>query len=81
MPRGKKELAEQIIPYAARGRSGGGARQDRCRVGQEDRCDGADVLVKRRSSTVASGSIRPTPAASGTTTASSTRCLESRMKL
>ncbi len=25
MPRGKKELAEQIIPYAARGRSRGGA--------------------------------------------------------
>ena len=24
MPRGKKELAEQITPYAARGRSGGG---------------------------------------------------------
>jgi len=29
MPRGKKELAEQIIPYATRGRSGGGERQDR----------------------------------------------------
>ena len=54
MPRGKKELAEQIIPYAARGRGRGGTRQDGCRVGQEDRCDGADVLVKRRSSTVAS---------------------------
>ena len=28
-------------------------------VGQEDRCDGADVLVKRRSSTVASELTRP----------------------
>ncbi len=44
MPCGKKELAEQIIPDAARDRSRGGARQDRCRGGQEDRCDGADVL-------------------------------------
>jgi len=45
MPRGKKELAEQIIPKTARGRSRSGVRQDRCRGGQEDRCDGADWAV------------------------------------
>ncbi len=54
MPRGKEEQAEQIIPYASGGRSRGGKRQDRRYSGQEDRCDGADFLVKRRSSMVAS---------------------------
>ena len=54
MPRGKKELAEQIIPYAASVEVEVGRGKTVANGGQEDRCDGADVLVKRRSSTVAS---------------------------
>ena len=55
MPSGKKELAEQIIPNAASVEVEVGRGKTVANGGQEDRCDGADVLVKRRSSTVASG--------------------------
>jgi len=54
MPRGKKELAEQIIPYAASVEVEVGRGKTVANGGQEDRRDGADVLVKRRNSTVAS---------------------------
>ncbi len=51
MPRGKKELA---IPFAASVEVEVGRGKTVANGGQEDRCDGADVLVKSRSSTVAS---------------------------
>ena len=54
MPSGKKEPAEQIIPNAASVEVEVGRGKTVANGGQEDRCDGADVLVKR-SSTVASG--------------------------
>ncbi len=54
MPRVKKELAEQIIPYAASVEVEVGRGKTVANGGQEDRFDGADVLLKRRSSTVAS---------------------------
>jgi len=53
MPRGKKELAEQIIPKLREVEVEAGRGKTVANGGQEDRCDGADVLVKRRSSTVA----------------------------
>jgi len=59
MPRGKKELAEQIIPYAASVEVEVGRGKTVANGGQEDRRDGADVLVKRRNSTVASGLTSP----------------------
>ena len=54
MPRGKKEPAEQIIPFAASVEVEVGRGKTVANGGQEDRCDGADVLVKSRSSTGAS---------------------------
>ena len=54
MPRGKKEPAEQIIPYAARSKSRWGETRRLSMAIKKSRCDGADVLLKRRSSTVAS---------------------------
>ena len=44
MPRGKKELAEQIIPYATSVEVEVGRGKTVANGGQEDRCDGADVL-------------------------------------
>ena len=55
MPRGKKELAQQITPKLRELEVEVGRGKTVANGGQEDRCDGADVLVKRRSSTVASG--------------------------
>ena len=54
MPSGKKKPAEQIIPYATSVEVEVGRGKTVANGGQEDRCDGADVLVKSRSSTVAS---------------------------
>ena len=45
MPRGKKELAEQIIPYAASVEVEVGRGKTVANGGQEDRCDGAEVLA------------------------------------
>ena len=55
MPRGKKEPAEQIIPYTESVEVEVGRGKTVANGSQEDRCDGADGLVKRRSSTLASG--------------------------
>ena len=44
MPRGKKEPAEQIIPNAASVEVEVGRGKTVANGGQEDRCDGADVL-------------------------------------
>ena len=43
MPRGKKELAEQISPRLREVEARWGEVRS-CRGGEEDRCDGADVL-------------------------------------
>ena len=43
MPRGKKEPAEQIIPYATNVEVEVGRGKTVANGGQEDRCDGADV--------------------------------------
>ena len=44
MPRGKKELAEQIIPKLREVEVEVGRGKTVANGGQEDRCDGADVL-------------------------------------
>ena len=44
MPRGKKELAEQIIPKLREVEVEVGRGKTVANDGQEDRCDGADVL-------------------------------------
>ncbi len=46
MPRGKKELAEQIIPYAASVEVEVGRGKTVANGGQEDQCDGADVMPR-----------------------------------
>ena len=54
MPRGKKEPAEQIIPFATRVEVEVGRGKTVANGGQqEDRCERADVFLKRRRSTVA----------------------------
>ena len=53
MPRGKKELAEQIIPYATSVEVEVGRGKTVANGGQEERCDRADVLVKGRRRTAA----------------------------
>ena len=54
MPRGKKEPTEQIIPSAASVEVEVGRGKTVANGGQENRWDGADELVKSRSSTVSS---------------------------